>query len=187
MKTLIVILAVVSFNYALNTDFKSLASPLSQTKTRFTSFYTKNLKNCGSGMTKKEEKEADERGQDTPTVCQGPKGYKLYIGYSCCSSIFGVTDKNNENISLAQQAVNWKQETVEWRLANGEPFAVIMRYYTYAGEGDIQLSGKITGEFLQVTGLKGYEQITGEVDVKKTKNPNAEARKIADKGYAKKD
>ena len=111
----------MSFGFALSADFKSMANSASQTKTRFTSFYTRNLKNCGSGMTKKEEREAEDRGQDIPTECNGPKGYKLYISYSCCSSIFGVTDKNNENIPLTQQALNWKQETVEWRLADGKP------------------------------------------------------------------
>jgi len=52
------------------------------------------------------------------------------------------------------QTVNWKQKTVEWRLANGKPFAVIMRDYKYAGDDLCSTSGKVIGESLIVKGLK---------------------------------
>lgn len=152
-----------------------------QTATKFSSEYT-SLTMCGSGMTKKEEKEAEKNGSDIPTRCKGPGGYDIYIYYSACASHFTAV-KGEESISLSMQAVNWKQKTVEWRLANGKPFAVIMRDYEYSGNDLCTSDGKIIGESLVVTGLKGYEHIEEKVDVKTTPDPNVKARELADKGY----
>jgi len=135
-------------------------------------------------MTKKEEKEAEEHGSDIPTLCKGPGGYNVYIYYSACTSNFSL-EKGDENISLVMQPVNWKQKTVEWRLADGKPFAVIMRVYEYAGNEYCTMDGKITGESLMVRGLKGFESIDETVETKSTRNPNAKARQLADQGYAK--
>ena len=151
------------------------------TATRFSSAYTP-LTKCGGGMTKKEEREAEKNGSDIPTRCKGYGGYDVYIYYSACASIFTL-EKGEERISLGMQAVNWKQKTVEWRLANGKPFAVIMRVYDYAGDDLCTSNGKITGSSLVVTGLKGYE-IDETVDAK-TPNANVKARELADKAYAK--
>jgi len=151
--------------------------------TRFSSAYTA-LTRCGSGMTKKEEKEAEAQGSDIPTRCHGLGGYSVYIYYSACSSNFSL-EKGAENISLGMQAVDWKQKTVEWRLANGKPFAIIMRVYDYAGNDQCATDGKITGESLMVRGLKGFEHINEIVKVKGTTDPNVKARELADKGYPK--
>lgn len=151
---------------------------------RFTSAYTA-LTKCGSGMTKKEEKEAEENGSDIPTRCKGYGGYSVYIYYSACSSNFSL-EKGDENIGLGMQAVDWKQKTVEWRMADGKPFAIIMRVYDYAGSSECETTGgKITGESLMVKGLKGFEHIDETVKVKGTPNPNLKARELADQGYAK--
>lgn len=155
----------------------------SQATPRFSSAYTA-LTKCGSGMTKKEEKEAEEQGSDIPTRCKGPGGYYVYISYSACASSFSL-EKGEESISLGMQAVDWKQKTVEWRMANGKPFAIIMRVYEYAGDNECAMGGKITGESLMVMGLKGYEHINETVEVKGKPNPNLKARELADKGYAK--
>jgi hypothetical protein len=148
----------------------------------FSSRYTA-LTNCGSGMTKKEEREAEKHGSDIPSKCKGLGGYFVDISYSACASSFSVT-RGDENISLGMQAVDWKQKTVEWRLADGKPFAVIMRTYEYAGNDLCSNAGKIKGESLVVQGLKGFEHIEESVNAK-TPNANAKAREIADKGYGK--
>jgi hypothetical protein len=152
-----------------------------QAATQFSSVYT-SLTKCGSGMTKKEEREAEKNGTDIPTRCKGYGGYDVDISYSACSSNFSLV-KGEETISLGMQAMNWKQKTVEWRLANGKPFAVIMRQYNHADGEPCATDGKITGESLIVRGLKGYE-IDETVDAR-TPNANAKARGLADKGYAK--
>jgi hypothetical protein len=154
-----------------------------QGATRFSSVYSA-LTKCGSGMTKKEEREAEKHGSDIPTVCKGYGGYSVDISYSACSSSFSV-EKGEERISLGMQAVDWKQKTVEWRMANGKPFAIIMRVYDYAGDESCATGGKITGESLIVRGLKGFDHIDETVQVKGTPNPNLKARELADKGYAK--
>jgi hypothetical protein len=80
------------------------------------------------------------------------------------------------------QALDYKQKNVEWRLANGKPFAVIMRMYDYAGTPECNTAGKITGSSLIVKGLKGFESIDQSVDGN-TPNANVKARELADKGY----
>jgi hypothetical protein len=153
-----------------------------QAAPKFSSSYTP-LTKCGSGMTKKEEREAEERGSDIPSVCKGPDGYNVDISYSACASSFSIT-KGEERISLGMQSVDWKQKTAEWRLANGKPFAAIIRMYDYAGNDACSTAGRITNEFLVVKGLKGFEHIDETVKAS-TPNANLKAREIADKGYMK--
>lgn len=148
----------------------------------FSSNYTA-LTKCGSGMTKKEEREAEKNGSDIPTLCKGYDGYNVYIYYSACASFFSIT-KGEESISLGTQTVDWKQKSVEWRMANGKPFAVIMRVYEYEGDDLCSSNGKIKGESLLVQGLKGFEHIEQSVDAR-TPNANLKARELADKGFAK--
>ena len=162
-----------------------LATPVvdaMQSAPTFASSYTP-LTKCGSGMTKKEEREAEQNGSDIPSLCKGPDGYNVDISYSACSSSFSII-KGEERISLGMQAVGWKQKTAEWRLANGKPFAVIIRMYDYAGNDLCSTGGKITNEFLVVKGLKGFEHIDETVKAS-TPNANVKAREIADKGYLK--
>jgi len=152
-----------------------------QSKPVFSSSYT-TLTNCGSGMTKKEEREAEKHGSDIPSKCKGLAGYAVDISYSACSSNFTLT-RGDEHISLGTQAIDWPQKTVEWRLADGKPFAVIMRVYEYAGTDLCSTAGKIKSESLMIQGLKGYEQIEGSVDAR-TPNANVKARELADKAFA---
>jgi hypothetical protein len=154
---------------------------LAMSAPRFSSAYT-SLTNCGSGVTKREEREAEKRGQDIPSRCRGLDGYVIDISYSACASNISA-QKGRTRIPLAMQTVGWKQKTVEWRLANGKPFAVIMRVYEYGGDDLCATNGKTIGESLVVKGLKGYEHIDEEVKVKSTPNPNVKARELADKGY----
>jgi hypothetical protein len=160
----------------------STATETVQAKPVFNSRYT-TLTKCGSGMTKKEERDAEKHGSDIPSKCQGLDGYFVDISYSACASSFILT-RGDENISLGMQAIDWKQKTVEWRMANGKPFAIIMRIYEYAGDNLCDNGGKIKGESLMVRGLKGYDHIEESVDAK-TPNANAKARELADEGYAK--
>ena len=158
---------------------RNVAAP--QANPVFSSSYT-DLTRCGSGMTKKEEREAEKHGQDIPTLCKGYDGYSVSIDYSACASSFRIT-KGEEDISLGMQSVGWKQKTVEWRMANGKPFAVIMRFYEYEGDDLCASNGKIKSESLMVRGLKGFEHIEESVDAR-TPNANVKARELADKGFA---
>ena len=178
---LVIIASILLVGIAGSILPKSLDGAMQSAPT-FSSSYTP-LTKCGSGMTRKEEREAEKHGSDIPSVCKGPDGYNVDISYYACSSSFSIT-KGEENISLGMQSVDWKQKTAEWRLANGKPFAVIMRFYDYAGNDLCSTAGKITGESLVVKGLKGFEHIDETVKAN-TPNANAKARELADKGYLK--
>ena len=176
----LVVLSLAGGNHGANS---SAGSVTAQAPTRFSSVYSA-LTKCGSGMTKKEERDAERHGSDIPSRCRGFGGYVVDISYSACASNITV-EKGETRIGLAMQTVNYAQKTVEWRLANGKPFAVIMRVYEYSGHDLCTTDGKVTSESLIVKGLKGFEHIDEEVKVKGTPNPNAKARELADKGYAK--
>ena len=175
---LIAFLCAATFALPMAVELQSVRA---QSGMWFSSRYTA-LTKCGSGMTRKEERAAEAQGSDIPTRCKGYGGYDVFIGYSACTSEIAVL-KGDERIPLATQAVDWKQKNVEWRVASGKPFAIIMRVYKYSGDDPCAPGRKIIGESLIVKGLKGYENIDETIDVKSTPNPNLKARAIADKGY----
>lgn len=176
------LLALAAGSLLMGGAFVRKSTATAPAKPVFTSQYT-TLTKCGSGMTKKEEREAEKSGNDIPSKCKGLDGYFVEVSYSACSSSFSLT-RGEEGISLGMQAVDWKQKTVEWRLADGKPFAIIMRVYEYAGNDLCSNAGKIKGESLTVQGLKGFEHLQESVDAR-TSNANVKAREIADEGYAK--
>lgn len=86
---------------------------------------------------------------------------------------------------LATQGFDFNQNKikVEWRTANGKPFAVILRVSKYGDTDDENpYIGKKIGEELIVMGLKGFENIDFKVD-SKTPNANVKAREMADSNY----
>ena len=168
------------------------ASSSAQTQPVFTSLYTDLKTECKAAF-----KDVGE-GQDMPLLCKGYGGYKVYIYYSAFAAQIDVirptkSELVNDPISLAMQELDYDQEgrKIEWRLANGKPFAVILRVSNYKevaeAEGGNPLQPKYkTGESLLVKGLKGYDRIDFTVDTKTTPNPNAKARELADSNYNKK-
>jgi hypothetical protein len=158
----------------------------------FTSAYTDLNKDCKAAL---KESEVGE-GQDMPMKCKGYGGYFVSIGYSAMASHLGVQMEGDENslIGLVNQGIGYSDEPgrkVEWRMADGKPFAVIVRASQYdvpkaeeKADSPYQDIYK-TGETLIVKGLKGYEHIDFTVDTK-TPNANEKAREMADSNYAKK-
>jgi hypothetical protein len=150
---------------------------------QFSSLYTDLNKDCRNAF-----KSVGE-GQDMPLKCKGYGGYFIYIYYSAWASHIAIHNSNNDGTpAIASQALSYSDEKgrkVEWRLANGKPFAVIMRISKYreADGTDNPFDPKYkTGEALIVKGLKG-QNIDFEVDVKGTPNPNEKARQLADSNY----
>jgi hypothetical protein len=198
MKTLILVSTFSAMVIALSTDASmssaedfaaSKGTITVQSKPRFSSRYTSLTgRGCGSGMTKAEEREAEERGTDLPTRCKGPGGYSILVGYSACSAQISA-EKGSDSYPLIMQSGDFKQNIVEWRMAQAStnakpvPFAVIMRKYEYAGNDLCATGGKVTAEFLIVKGLEGFEHIDEKIDVKTTPNPNLKARQLADQKY----
>ena len=146
---------------------------------KFSSVYTDLNKSC------KTIRGGD--GQDDAFDCRGIGGYRIYNWSAAAAQFFAVkTSKKDEDmIQLATQDFNYNMNKVkiEWRLANGKPFAVIMRFDKYSDTKDeFAYFGKKNGEELIIKGLKGFDKIDFTVDGK-TPNANAEARKLADNAF----
>ena len=152
--------------------------------TKFSSAYTDLKTQC------KPIAEGEAQGDDTPLRCEGFGGYEIRIDFSAASAHLGVqpaAGESEERIALAEQPLNYDaKRKVEWRLAGGQPFAVIFRVdkpKDGLDPAEMWRPENKTGEALLVKGLKGYERIAFEVDAK-TPDANAKARELADEAYA---
>lgn len=168
--------AIFGFSLSVVNIFAQTTSP------KFSSVYTDLNKDCktigGGGST------------DPAFDCRGVGGYRVYNWSAAAAQFFAVTVQKSEEdrFLLATQNFDYDMTKikVEWRLANGKPFAVIIRFNKYAEPiKDGEYFGKKIGVELIVKGLKGFENIDFTVDAK-TPNANAEARKLADASYLKK-
>ena len=184
----LVSLAVLIGAFAFSPAVPSPVLGLGQTG-RFSSLYTDLKTECRAAT--KLKKGEDLSGQDMPLKCKGYGGYEIRIDYSAASSNLRVQPLGNQtdqSISLGMQPMDYDQKRrIEWRLANGQPFAVIYRVVKSKTEQPEEMwrPENRAGEFLLIKGLKGYEQIDLELDAK-TPNANVRAREMADSAYAQK-
>ena len=153
----------------------------------FKSLYTDMKSDCRT----LEEPTGNTHGGDPAGACKGYGGYRIFISHSAWSASFSVEKLGNpdESITLGTDYPGYgeKGEKVEWRTANGKPFAVIMRVGKYKELGDGEnpyTEGNRAGSVLVVKGLKGWENIDFEVDGA-TPNANARARVMVDEKYFK--
>ena len=144
---------------------------------KFTSVYT-NLKTACRSFD-------SSNGSDGYSICKGPTGYQVRIYYSAATTQINAEIKGkDDNFPMATAALNfdWDRSKLEWRLANGKPFAVIMRIPKYADPADGEYFGKVIGQELVVTGLLGFESLKTSIDAKTT-GANSLAREAADSEY----
>ena len=148
-------------------------------QTKFTSVYTSLDQGCKTIK--------GEHGSDNAFTCGGAAGYEISIFYSAAAMFINANVKaTDETFNLATLDLDndMRKSRVEWRLADGKPFAAILRVPKYGPRKTSDLYfGEVVGEELLVRGLRGYEKISGQVDAK-TGNANAKARAIADKAYS---
>lgn len=155
---------------------------------RFSSLYTDLKTQCKAAI---RLKKGEEFQGDMPLRCSGYGDYEVRIDYSAASShlrVQPVRGNSNEGINLAMQPINYDEShLLEWRLANGKPFAVIFRIDKSKSDQpeDKWAPENKTGESLVIKGLKGFEHIDLEVDAK-TPQANVKAREMADNAYVKK-
>jgi hypothetical protein len=158
-----------------------------QPATKFSSTYTTTATDC------KDDGPKNDNGSDTPLICKGSGVYTLSIGYSAFGA--SLSAKVGENyIPLGSVDGGWDQardRKLEWRLANGKPFAVIYRVNVYRNVAENIENGKSpfteadrTGSSIVIVGLAGFENLKGEFDGKDAK-ANAKARALADAAYSK--
>jgi hypothetical protein len=165
---------------------QSLSSPGQAAK--FSSLYSNLKTDCKAAVRVK--KGEDTQGQDMPLKCKGYGGYEIRIDYSAASSSLRIQplgDKTDQSITLGMQPLDYDQtRKVEWRFANGKPFAVIYRIVKSKTDQPEEMWSpqNRAGEFLVIKGLQGFEQIDLELDAK-TPDANIKAREMADSAYAK--
>ena len=153
-----------------------------QKSTKFTSSYT--------SLSGKACKSYDGKdGQDGFTLCKGPGKYQVRVYFSATTMhIVAELKGTDDSYSLANVSLDFNQSkaNVEWRLANGVPFAAIFRSPTYGEPNEYGGPGKKTGEELHVIGLKGHDDIEATID-SKAPDANVKARAAADSKFWKKD
>ena len=148
-------------------------------ETKFTSVYTDLKTGCKTI--------GGNDGGHTSTSCKGPAGYQIrYFDSATTLEFIAENKKENFEVHLATEALDYdsRNSKIEWRLADGKPFAVIMRVYEYKQGGEFPMQGKPVGQFLIVKGLKGHQHIDGRIDARRP-SANVDARNLADGGYSK--
>jgi len=150
----------------------------------FTSAYTDLNLRCRYDNTGASE------GSDAPMYCTGYGNYRLLVSFSAFAADIFVESRNQSFSRLLAegQAPGYTREKgrkAEWRLADGKPFAVILRAFTYrTGPDDAPDFSRKVGERLVIKGLAGFEHIDFTVDTRATPNANLRARQLADDGYS---
>jgi hypothetical protein len=133
--------------------------------------------------------EADE----VPFICKAVGGFRVRIvPAGAWAETIEIVDKKGEIVtSLGMVGYGYsavKNRKMEWRMANGKPFAAIFRVNTYDSEkaneaGDSPFLDKYKiGEKLLIRGLEGHKQIDFEIDGK-VKLANVLAQKKADENF----
>lgn len=178
-------LAFVSLAFVCSVSLAARTAAPKNLPPTFSSLYTNLNTECKNAFRSVGE------GQDMPLRCKGYGGYSVYIYYSAWGSHIAIQSKSKSDDSpaIASQGLDYsdqKGRKVEWRMADGKPFAVILRISNYREnpDGDNPFQDKFkTGESLIVKGLKGYEQIDFTLDAK-SPDANVKAREMADKAYS---
>ncbi len=177
MKHLVMLLAFSAILSAGNIYAQKTAKT-----TKFSSVYTNLNKDCKTV--------GGDDGQDEAAYCRGVGGYKMYVGAAAAAMMISIQTPEKETIGdIPMQGFDYDTTkiNVEWRLANGKPFAVIIRIFKYGDEkaNESDYFGKKIGEELKIVGLKGFDGINFNVDAK-TPGANVKARELADNGYRRK-
>lgn len=170
---LLVMLLALVFTMAANAQGKQ------PRHVKYTSVYT------GLGRTCKVLRGSN--GSDDAYLCRGVGGYRVRVYSSAAAThIAAEINGTDETFPLATVSVGFDESKtrLEWRLANGKPFAVIMRVPQYGPiTDDDPYFGEAVGQELTIQGLKGFGDLNASVGAK-TAGANAKARALADKAYA---
>lgn len=136
-----------------------------------------------------ETKTSDE----VPFICKAVGGYRVrIIPAGAWAETIEIVDAKKETVAslgIHGYAYSLKgKRMLEWRMANGKPFAVIFRIDKFDSKDALEsgdnpyLDKYKIGEALIVRGLPGYSQINFEVGAKE-KNANAKAQNLADSNF----
>jgi hypothetical protein len=147
-----------------------------QRRVRFSSVYTDFKRGCKTIP--------GGNGSDNAYLCRGAGRYKVRIYYSAAATHLAAeltgTDKFTPIATLDIRS-DYTKSRIEWRLANGKPFAVIYRVPRYAEPKEDEYFGKVIDYHLAVIGL-GNIDINETIDAR-SRMANVKARELADKAY----
>jgi hypothetical protein len=153
------------------------ASASAQKPVRFSSVYTRlDGKGCHTIR--------GEHGADDAQQCKGVGGYDVEIYYSAATmQIAAIRNRDEQGAGIATLNLDfdYTKTRLEWRLANGKPFAVIMRAPVYDKPKKGEYFGKVIGQQLIVAGLVGFD-VDENIDAKLS-DANARAREAADRSF----
>ena len=136
----------------------------------FTSEYTDLAKDCRWAF----DQNTLTEGQDNALRCRGASNYRLFIYFSAESAVMSVENAQETLVFESGLTLSdYQRGKVEWRIADGRPFAIIAR---------IKNSDKRV-EMLEIRGIDSYRAIRGSVAVAGNKRANAEARTLAEQAY----
>jgi len=124
------------------------------------------------------------QGTDDAMLCKGMGGYTVEIYYSAAAMHIAASrkqDPQSSGIATLNLDFDYSKSRLEWRLADGKPFAVIMRVPHYGDSKEGEYFGKVIGQQLSVAGLVGYD-VFEQIDSKLT-DANTKARDAADKAF----
>ena len=133
------------------------AVTMAQKPVKFTSVYSSLNKGCKTLR--------GGPGTDDASLCRGPAGYEVEVYFSAATMQINAEKRGSDKsagLATLDLTFDDRRTTLEWRLADGKPFAVIMRVRI---------------------GLVGYD-IDESIDAA-TPHANQKAREAADQAYKK--
>jgi len=126
-------------------------------------------------------------GSDTPMRCSTVVDYEVGIYFSATRECLSLIrkgpplDKYETGMpGICDKGVSKRK--LEWRMANGTPFAIIIRQKEWKQNQD-GITEEQVGEKLLVKGLAGFQPLDDAVDAMKDPKANESARKKADDFY----
>lgn len=135
----------------------------------FASVYTDLAKDCRQAFADAEL----EEGQDNALRCKGSDGDSLFIYFSAEGSMLTVENARGDTIFDTPLTLSdYEHGKVEWRLADGHAFAIIVR-----------IKPKGAPETLEIRGIDSHRKIHLSVPVAGRRDANIQARAEADKAY----
>lgn len=118
-------------------------------------------------------------------VCNGYKGFPVHFAEGDLRQMvrFGHLSKTDGQWESFGQ-FNYVNETIEWRLKNGSPFATILRWFIENSDSDGSSNKANLGQVLVIskvaTPANPSSCVVGYVDALANKNANLLAREVAD-------
>ncbi|MEQ1514107.1 MAG: hypothetical protein ABL934_15675 [Lysobacteraceae bacterium] len=157
-------LAILSLASMAANDPANAAAPV------FASEYTDLAKDCRQAFADTEL----EEGQDNALRCKGNGEYGLFIYFSAEDAMLTVENARGETVFDTPLTLSdYGHGKVEWRLADGRAYAIIVR-----------IKPKGVPETLEIRGVDRNRAIRGSIPAAGRRNANALARAEADKAYA---